>query len=359
MADILSRIDRYLDVLEKIDYVRLAKNGLIVFSLAIIHYFGFIYFAFGHVPPFVDIRSFANLTFNAAALLAVSGLVGRGVTLIFIRFVAPTLIAQSLEKRRDKHWAHRVQRRRANQLGQPGNEGRISTQNIRNFHHNIKFMDVVVFRASRKFELPIMVLATTFCFFIFYLGWQITLICLGLVATVAFWLFLAYAFISFLHDYAQTLLQKEILESAKIFDGSTTRWSSVEIAHIIFLLVRYILSDSMLKFLASGVLKTFIITSFGLLLGATALIVGASRAAHSLDASTYTVELLPSEVRVDPLQVKIALVTSTGIMGINQDGDEPTFIPFNGVVSVRRPLTEPADSGFYRDRLMGYLPFYD
>lgn len=101
------------------------------------------------------------------------------------------------------------------------------------------------------------------------------------------------------------------------------------------------------------------ITSVGLLLGATALIVGASRAAHSLDASTYTIELLQSEDRLDPLRVKIALVTSTGIMGLNLDGDEPTFIPFNGVVSVGRPLTEPADSGFYRDRLMGYLPFYD
>lgn len=325
MEEFVAKIAKAIEYLEGIDYSKAFKNGIIVLSFSILQFFGYIYFAFGSVPPFVDFKSFSSLIFIAGGFLAISSLLSRVLSMFFVRFLFPYSALVFASRRRLKHISRRVERRKNNGFLVP-EEAEVKK---RYFSQNLERTRALYNKALEapelRYDLMLRYILLTLIFSLLYLGWNVALVCIVAVLVYCLILFFAYSIVFILLEAAAQVAIRKLNSD----EDPSRGWLFKEFFRGFVVSVRSVLKfrKSYLK-AESQFFKLFISANVGLIIVISALVFGTGRSAHILSTETYDIAFDIDQVtEVHPTSV--VLVTSNGVLGVSESEQSMLFISFD------------------------------
>lgn len=325
MEELAAKIVKAVEYLEGIDYSKALKNGIVVLSFSILHFFGYVYFAFGSVPPFVDFKSFSSLIFVGGGFLAISSLVSRVISIFFLRFFLPYFSMFITSRRRLKHISLRAARREKNGFAVP----KASQAKQRHLSRNLERTRVLYREAlelpERRYDLMLRYALLTLIFSVLYLGWDVALVCILAILLYGSILFLTYSVVFILLEAAVQISIKRFSSAEGADRGSLPK----EMYQVLVSSFRSLPTFTQSYIGAENkFLKLFVSANIGLIIVIAALVFGAGRSAHILSTEIFDVVYETSQqTEVHPTSV--VLITSNGVLGLSESEQELLFISFD------------------------------
>ncbi|WP_394181452.1 hypothetical protein [Yoonia maritima] len=335
-----AKFSRLIEYVEGIDYVKAARNLVIVFSFSTVHFFGFTFFAFGSVPPFVDFTSFSSVVFIALSYFAIASFLSQVIAMVATRHVIPYLIVLSRHGRHGRRPLPRPLRSESLGPRKTVSEEIRKLRDRRSIDQRVRLIIKVQQKSEMRYEVLIRYSSLVGVFALLYLGAKIAIICI--LATFIYYgfLYVAYYLVQYVvFQAAVTLIILMRFQDWSFADGSSRGSFKLRLRRSLSI-VNDIISVDRANLLRH--IKGFLSLHFALLLVILSLVFGIGRSAHVLGTESFDIDLMNGRSE-EYLSTSIVLITSNGILGVSGVDEAMMFVPFDAGPVITPSETDKSD----------------